>query len=224
MSIQDIINKAENITITRSKISGSTISRGGRLRSALVAGNQPYIMSVAYAPYQSYTDNRGMIEELNRIDLIHSEDIDIGSTNPNLSWLVDYQGDLSSAQIGQLKLKGTYGGNTIDIETEDLTGAAATDIMFKKGDYITFDGGYRYPYTVTADITVGVVAAGFFVSVPLSRPIIVQSGYTFDDTKGILVGPDVTWTVKMTSKPSFTVIPGRYIQVDGEFVFMEVIG
>tara|TARA_R110000803_G_scaffold83934_1_gene150050 strand:+ start:6600 stop:7274 length:675 start_codon:yes stop_codon:yes gene_type:complete len=224
VSIQNIIDKAETISISRSKISGSTISRGGRLRSALVASNQPYMLTVNYAQSQSYTDNRAMMEELDKLDLIHNEDVDIGSTNTNLSWLVDYQGALSTAQIGQLKLSGTYAGNTVDIETEDVTGSSSTDIMFKKGDYITFDNGYRYPYTVTADVTIGAVTAGSNVSVPVSRPIIVQDGYTFNDSKGVLVGPDVTWRVRMTEKPSFTVIPSRYIDVSGAFVFMEVIG
>lgn len=224
MSIQNIIDKAESITITRGKVSGSTISRGGRLRSAIVAGNQPYTFTVAYAPYQSYTDSRAKMEELERLDLVHSEDIDIGSTNSGLSYLTEYQGELTSAQIGQLKLKGTYSGNTIDIETEDVTGSSSGDLMFKAGDYITFDDGYRYPYQVTADTPIGLVATNSFVTVSVHRPIITQTGYTFDDTKGVLVGTDVTWTVKMIQKPNFTVIPGRYIQPSGEFVFMEVIG
>ena len=224
MSIQNIINKAENVTISRSKISGSTISRGGRLRSALVASNQPYMFTVTFAPYRSYADMRATMEQLETLDLIHAEDIDIGSTNTGLSWLVEYQGELSAAQLGQLKLKGTYAGNTSDIETEDVTGSSTTDLIFKKGDFITFDSGYRYPYQVTADVQIGTVTTGSYVSVPVHRPIITQTGYTFDDTKGVLVGTDVTWRVKMTQKPDFTVIPGRYVQATGEFVFMEVIG
>lgn len=224
MSIQNIIDKAESVTILRNKISGSTITRGGRLRSALVAGNQPYSFVVAYAPYQSYADNRGMLEELERLDLIHSEDIDIGSTNTGLSWLTEYQGELTTAQIGQLKPKGTYVGNTIDIETEDVTGSSSSDLIFKKGDYFTLDSGYRYPYQVTADVAIGTVTTNSFVTVPVHRPIIAQSGYTIDTNKGILVGTDVTWRVKMLQKPNFNIIPSRYIEASSEFVFMEVIG
>ena len=223
MSIQNIIDKAENIVITRGKISGSTISRGGRLRSALVAGNQPYIFTVTFAPYQTYSNMRSTIEDLEKLDLVQYEDIDIGSTNTGMSWMVEYQGDLTTAQLGNLKLSGTYSGNSIDIETEDVTGSSSSDLMFRKGDYITFTDGYKYPYQVTADVQIGAVTTGSNVTVNVHRPIIAQTGYTFNDTKGVLVGTDVTWRVKMTQKPGFTVIPGRYVQATGDFVIMEFI-
>ena len=223
MSIQSIINKAENITISRNKISGQTMSRGGRLRSALVASAQPWTIGVEYAPYQTLESMRGIIEDLEKLDVIGSEDVDIGSTNVNLSWLVSYQGELTPAQIGQLAVSANPIGNTIDIKTDAVTGSSPGDIVFKKGDYITFDTGYRYPYTVTADITIGAVFGGSVISVQLNRPVIEQPGYTFPN-KGVLVGTDVTWRVKCMNKPTYTVIPGRYVVVSGEYVFMELIG
>lgn len=222
MSIQNIIDKAEEIAISRNTVSGSTLSRGGRLRSAAVAGNVPYRFSVSYAPYQTYADSRATIEEIERLDLVHSETVDIGSTNAGLSWVTAYQGDMSAVQIANLSLTGTYTGNTIDVDTANVTGSSSSDILFKKGDYISFDSGYVYPYTVTADVQIGSVAPGSNVSVPVHRPIISQTGYTFAG-KGVLVGNDVTWRVRMISKPTYRLIPGRYVAWSGEFVLMEQI-
>jgi len=99
-------------------------------------------------------------------------------------------------------------------------GASASDVVLAKGDYFQLDDGYKYPYTVTQDVLFGV---GGVVSVPINRPFIAQSGYT-PGGAGILVGSQVTWTVKMLAKPTYILMPNRYVGFSGDFTLIEVIG
>ena len=220
MSLQNVIDNATQITFNSRKTANSTVSRNGRLKTSLLVGNQPFILTVAYAPVATYADVRGVIEQIDYLDTVNSEAVDIGSTNPNLSWITAYQGDLSSAQLGQITATTTYSGRTITLSTASVSGGSPSDYVFKSGDFFQLDGGYKYPYKVVDDVQLG---AGSTITVTLNRPVIEQDGYTINTGKGILVGTDVTWQVQMLEKPTFTVLPSRYVQFDGEFVLMEVI-
>jgi hypothetical protein len=115
-----------------------------------------------------------------------------------------------------------FAGTILFVDTSALTGTSPTDFLFKKGDYIQFADGYKYPYTVTEDVTVGVVGTGSSTIIPLSRGVIEQNGYTIAGAN-IVAGTDVRWQVKMLSKPNFTLEPARYIEFDSDFELMEVI-
>jgi len=67
------------------------------------------------------------------------------------------------------------------------------------------------------------LGTGSTISVTLNRPIITQTGYTIDSGKGILVGTDVTWQVKMLTKPTYTITPDRFVEFNGEFELVEVV-
>jgi len=91
--------------------------------------------------------------------------------------------------------------------------------VFRKGDYWMPTGAYKYPYTVTADVTRG---SGSTITVPINRPFIDQAGYT-EVGAGIKVGKDVTWNMLIVSKPSYSVIPHDRISWDSAFELAEVI-
>ena len=219
MSLQNIINKATLIVVERTKIASSTLSRSGRYNSAVQLSNQPFAFTVTYQPMATYADVRGVLEEIDRLDVVGSEQIEIGSSNPGLSWITAYQGDLNATQLGNITATGTTGAQTIELDLSSVTDASSGDYVLKKGDYFQLDTGYKYPYTVTQDVLFGV---GGTVTVNLNRPFITQSGYTVS-SKGILVGNDVTWTVKMTAKPTYQMMPSRYVEFTGEFTLIEVI-
>lgn len=221
MSIQSIINRSETINIARNKLAGSTISRSGRLRTNAIGTAQPFKFTVKYAPMQQYSVAREIIEQLNRLDTVFTETIDIGASATGLSWITEYQGNLSSANLDLLTVA-SASGTILLLSTASLTGTSPTDYAFKKGDYIQFANGYKYPYTVTEDVTVGVVSGSSAILVPLSRGIIAQNGYTIA-ASNIVAGTDVRWQVKMLSKPNFTLQPARYIEFDSDFELMEVI-
>lgn len=220
MSLQNVIDNATQITFNSRKTSNSTVSRSGRLKTSLLVGNQPFVMTVTYAPVATYANVRGVLEGIDELDAVQKEAVDIGSTNTGLSWITEYQGDLSSGQLGQITATTTYSGRTLTLSVASVTGASPSDYVFKKGDFLQLDGGYKYPYKVVDDVQKG---SGSTITVTLNRPVIEQSGYTINTGKGILVGNDVTWQMQMLEKPTFTVLPSRYVQFDGDFVLMEVI-
>jgi len=220
MSLQNVIDNAAQITFGSRKVVNSTITRSGRIRSSLLVGNQPFLLIAEYAPIATYADVRGVLESIDNLDAIGTEAVNIGGTNPGLSWITAYQGDLSSSQLGQITATTTYSGRTITLSVSSVSGGSPSDYVFKKGDFFQLDNGYKYPYKVVEDVQLG---AGSTITVTLNRPIIEQDGYTINTGKGIMVGNDVTWQVQMLEKPTFTVLPSRYVQFDGSFVLMEVI-
>ena len=220
MSLQSVINHSTQIVVGRTKIAGSTVSRSGRVLTGMQPSNQPFNFLVSYAPMTPYADVRDVLEEIDRMDAIYTEEIEIGATNTGLSWITQYQGDLSQAQLTAINAQGTPTAGSIDLSLASITGASASDVVLAKGDYFQLDDGYKYPYTVTQDVLYGV---GGVVSVPINRPFIAQAGYN-PSGAGILVGSQVTWTVKMLAKPTYILMPNRYVGFSGDFTLIEVIG
>lgn len=220
MSLQNIINNAAQIRFAGKKTSNSTVSRSGRLKTSLLPGNQPFVIIASYAPIATYADVRGVLETIDDLDTVKKSAIEIGGTNPGLSWVTAYQGDLSPAQIAQITATTTYSGRTLTLNVASVTGGSPSDYVFKSGDFMQLDDGYKYPYKVVGDVQLG---SGSTITVTLNRPIIEQDSYTINTGKRLLVGNDVTWQVQMLNKPTHTVLPSRYVQFDGEFTLMEVI-
>jgi hypothetical protein len=218
MSIQSIIDKASSITISRRKVAGQTVSRSGQVKISSIASNVPWVFEVTYPDNTQYSTNRSLFEEIDRLDRVFTETIDIGSTNTNLSYITAYQGDFTSGQIAQVTIDSGSALNVV-ANMSAVTGESSSDYVFKKGDLFKLSGAYKYPYTVTADVTRGV---GTTVNVPINRPFIDQAGYT-EAGAGIVVGSDVTWQVVMSKKPSYTIVPYDRAVFDGSFELVEVI-
>ena len=215
MSFQTIINNATGITINRRKITGSTVSRSGILKTAERLPSV-YSFTVGMHDGLQYSTNRDLVEELDILDTTVEEEINIGSTNTGLSYITEYLGNLSPAQIGQVTVT-SASSNEIVLNTTSVTGAPTGDI-FKKGDYIQLDNNYRYPYTVTADVAY----SGTSVTVPIHRGFLAQTGYTVSG-KGINVGKDVTWRVKALNNPLYSIVPHDLLAFSDNFVFYEII-
>ena len=112
MSLQSIIDSSTQIQFASTKTVGTTVSRNGRIRTGQLAGNQPWQFVVDFAPVNVYADVRDVLQEIDYLDSVHTEAIDIGSTNSNLSWITAYQGDLSDAQLGQITATSTTAGRS----------------------------------------------------------------------------------------------------------------
>ena len=215
MSFQTIINNATDITIDRRKGASTVITRSGHVKTAERLPSV-YLFSVNIAASLTYSTNRSLLEELDRLDRTIEEEINIGTSNTGLAYITQYQGNLTPTQIGQITVTSATGGNIV-LNTSSVTGSPAGDI-FKKGDYIQLDTNYRYPYTVTSDVAY----SGSSVTVPINRGFLDQTGYTVSG-KGINVGSDVTWRVKALENPTYSIIPHDRISFNGTFNFVEVI-
>lgn len=217
MSLQTIIDNCVSISLERRKLAGFTVSRSGLVKISSVASNVPWQMIIDMHAGMTYSTNRSMLEELDRVDRTQTTTINIGSTNPNIAYLTEYQGDLSTAQLNTITIDSTN-VLTVTMNVSSVTGSAS-NYVFRKGDYWMPNGAYKYPYTVTADVQRG---SGSTVSVPINRPFIDQAGYT-EVGAGIDVGKNVTWNMLISKKPGYAVVPYDRIAWDGSFELVEVI-
>ena len=224
MSIQTIIDNATFININKRKVAASSISRSGHIKTA-DRGVGVYMFTVGMHAGLPYSTNRGLLEELDTMDVINEANVDIGSTNSGLSYLTAYQGDLSQAQLDQITCVATTGtdGANIHIDTTAVTGNVSGYVnLFKVGDFIQPQGNtgtYRYPYQVTSNVS---WTSSSDITVPVHRGVLTQSG-TSITSGGLRVGNNVNWQVKALTMPTYNVVPYDRIEFSGDFELMEVI-
>ncbi len=210
MSIQTFLDRATFLTVDKRKVSAQTITRSGQVKTAEVASANPYRFAFGVTAGYTYSENRGALEELDSLDITVEENIDIGTTNTNLSYLTALQGTLGGSPTIT-----SASGLSIVVNTGGATGSGTA---LKKGDFIQPGTGYRYPYQVTADVTWNASS----ITVPIHRPFLTQSGYTVSG-KPLLLGSAVTWNVKMVNKPSYTVLPHDRFSLDNDVELVEII-
>tara|TARA_R110000765_G_scaffold313222_1_gene406249 strand:+ start:132 stop:785 length:654 start_codon:yes stop_codon:yes gene_type:complete len=215
MSLQTIIDNATFIEIDKGKVAAQSVSRSGVVLTAERASNTPYRFKVGMHSGLQYSTNRGLLEDIDALDLTVETTIDIGDTNADLSYITAYQGGVSSGTMTLVSVA----GSTITVNASGVSGSGT---LFKKGDYLQpvgNTGAYRYPYQVTADVAYSTSSS---VAVPVHRPVISQDGVTM--TSGnILTGKDVSFKVKMTKRPGYRVVPHDRIQFQSAFDLVEII-
>ena len=216
MSIQTIIDNATYIKFGRTKTAGQTISRSGRVLTSARPTSQPFNFEVGMHDALRYSENRDLIEELDKLDITTEESIDIGTTNTNLSYITAYKGSLSASNISQITATSASGTNLV-LNSTGVSGSPG-GTAFKKGDFIQLGSSYRYPYRVTADVSYNATS----MTVPLHRPFIDQDSYTVSG-KSIVVGSAVTFKVKMLAKPEYRVYPHDLLAFDDAFSLIEII-
>lgn len=212
-NLQTIVDNAMSITIDRHKTSGQVMTRSGLLKTAQIATNIPWFFTVEMHSGLSYSENRELTEEIDRLDRTEESEINIGNTNPGLAYITRYRGD--STGISSVTINSALGSNIY----LNCTSAGTGTYLFRKGDYIQPGSNYRYPYTVTADVP---HSTSSNVTIPVSRPIILQPSYVFLN-KTIRVGSNVSWRVKMMKKPMYSVIPYDRLEFSDAFQLVEVI-
>tara|TARA_R100000655_G_scaffold35396_1_gene68846 strand:+ start:2420 stop:3070 length:651 start_codon:yes stop_codon:yes gene_type:complete len=215
MSIQTIIDNATYIKFGRTKTAGQTLSRSGRVLTSTRPTSQPFNFEVGMHDALRFSENRDLIEEIDRLDITTEESIDIGTTNTNLSYITAFKGAANASQIGQITVT-SASGSSIVLNTSSVSGTPAN--AFKKGDFIQLGSSYRYPYRVTSDVAWNSSS----VTVPIHRPFIAQDSYTVSG-KGIVVGSAVTFRVKMLDKPEYRVYPHDLLAFDSAFSLIEII-
>ena len=98
MGLQTIIDNASFITINKRKGVGQTVSRSGHVKTALQQ-QSIYRFTVSVSDGLKYSENRGLLEDLDTADVVTEANVDIGSTNSGLSYLTAYQGDANTTQL-----------------------------------------------------------------------------------------------------------------------------
>jgi hypothetical protein len=214
MSIQNIINRAQQIEIDRRRMVGQSISRSQRIKTAERSTGQPWKFKVTPPAQLPWTASRGFIEVIDFNDRVNEYTISLND-NPGMNYITAYQGELSQIQLDALTIS-TSTTSTLVLTTLPTT--ASTSVLFKPGDIIQPENS-RYPYSVTTTVLRG---SGSTVSVPLNRAIITSEGVNLM-TQGVKVGNSATWQVVVTGLPTYSLIPMRQVQYTGDFELIEKI-
>ena len=224
MSLQKIINSSTNIRIERPSMVSQQMTRSGRLISNSVPTHRPWRFSVTYRPAQRYSDARGMLEDLDYLDRIYTEDIDIGYSNPKLDYITKYQGTMpQTAQSCTMVSSNNY-GTVITIQTPGSYGNE-TGVLFAKGDFIQPGKEFGYPYVYTIVSDVNAPDAGSQVDLYLHRGFIPDNYPSVESYIGrpIATGTSCRFRVQVVSRPSAQVQVDKFLGMDSEFVLQEVI-
>ena len=214
-AIQTLLDNAVSLMIDKRSPSAQSISRAQHLRTQS-RGDAVYKFTVGMHPALSYTDNRDLLEDYDATGRIVEEEVTLSNVSGG-SWIMNYQGEFTTSDVSATVAEGTSGTANL-VCNVSATVASAGSAFVEKGDYIQVNGS-RYPYQATARVLRG---GGNTVTVPLNRPIVPEDGFTIGG-QSVLVGTDCTFRVRMIQQPVYSVVPGRYIQWDGDMQLMEVL-
>ena len=214
MSIQNIINRAQQIEFDRRRMVGQSISRSQRIKTAERSTSQPWKFKVTPPAQLPWTASRAFIEVIDFNDRVNEYTISLND-NPGMNYITAYQGSMTQAQLNDLTIS-TSTTSTLVVSTLPTT--ATTTVMFQAGDIIQPENS-RYPYSVTAQVLRG---SGSTITVPLHRPIITSEGVNLM-SQGLKVGNSATWQVVVTGLPTYTLTPMRQVQYTGDFEIIEKV-
>jgi hypothetical protein len=224
MSLQTIVNQAQQIEFDRGRIITATVSRSQRLKTAERNATQPWRWTVTPPASLPWSTSRSLVEAIDYADRDVEYTITLGN-NVKQSYLVGYQGELDQTQLnaitintftnaslvlGNLPALGTTG-------TNGLTVSSSTFVL-RAGDFVQPTNS-RYPYTVVQDLVRG---TGSLVTATTNRLLITSEGIN-PSGQAIRVGVDVSWRFVVLQKPSYSAVPYNRLQYNGDFVLMEKI-
>jgi hypothetical protein len=211
MSLQSVINHAQNIKIDRRAVVAQSLSRSQHIKTT-ERGYRLWRFTVTPSPGWKWADYRPTVEAIYNKDRITETEISLAN-NSNMAWTVAYQGEFTSGELSTITISAASGTS---ITLSNLPSVASSTIAFKAGDLIQ-PSGSRYPYVVTAPVTRG---SGSTITLTVNRGVI--SDITLVGAS-ILVGNNVTWRVIPMVLPAYNLTPGKLVNFDGDFELIEVI-
>ena len=214
MSVQNIIDKAQQIEIDKRRVVGQTISRSQRIKTAERSTAQPWRFKITPPGSLPWTASRGFMEVIDLNDRVGEYTISLNN-NPGMNYITAYQGSLNGTQLNSMTI---YGIGTSTFTLTNLPSVAADTVMFRPGDFIQPTNS-RYPYSVTSTVTRGVNTT---TSVTLHRPVITSEGITLFGNQ-VRVGNSCTWRVVVAALPSYQLIPMQQVQYTGDFELIEKV-
>lgn len=198
--LQDIINKANALTIDRRKVVGVQITRNEIPRTSLTPTRQPWRFKLTMPNSLRYYNNRDILEALDTIDR-YTPQLVTFSNNSCLSWIFRYQGQLGTAQLNNLTVI-DFTGN--QLELGGLPAVPSQTVIFEPNDLIQI-GNHTYPFTSTTQVTRG---TGTSIVVTTNRPNIITGTVVGD---GLTVGNACTFNMFCPNMPTYKLIPGGYV-------------
>jgi hypothetical protein len=214
MSIQSIINSAQQIEIDRRRMVGQTMSRSQRIKTSERSTAQPWKIKVTPPAQLPWTTGRVIAETIDAGDRVTEYEISLNG-NSGMNYITAYQGSMTAPQRAALTISST-GTSTLTLTT--LPSVSSSTVLFAVGDVIQPENS-RYPYTVTAAVLRG---SNTTTSVTLNRPVITSEGISLIG-QGLRVGNSCTWRMVVSAMPTYSLIYGQRMQYNGDFELIEKI-
>lgn len=218
MSIQNIIDKAQQIEIDRRRMVAQTMSRSQRIKTAERSTTQPWKFKVTPPGALPWSASRGIIEQITTNDRVTETEISL-SNSAGTRYITAYQGALTLTQLNALTISTSTTSTLVITDLPAIAGAiTSSTVIFAQGDLVQPENS-RYPYAVTETVLRGATTT---TSVSLHRPIITSEGVNLVG-QGLAVGNTCTWRVVVVGLPSYTLIPGQLVQYTGDFELIEKV-
>lgn len=218
MSLQTIIDKAQQIEIDRRRVVGQTISRSQRIKTAERSSAQPWKFKVTPPGMLRWADSRGVVELIDFNDRVNEYEISL-SNSTGMNYITEYRGEITQLQLDNLTI---YSASTASMAITGLPAISgeitSSTVIFAVGDIIQ-PANSRYPYTVVNTVVRGVNTT---TNVTLNREVITSEGVTLAG-QAINVGNSCTWRVIVTGLPTYQLVPGKNVQYTGDFELIEKI-
>jgi hypothetical protein len=218
--LQSIINMAETMEINRRRVMAVQYSRSevARINETVTRNTWKFNVNVtAMLTYETYRD---LLEDIDRLDRRYPEIITFNpatGANSGLSYMFNYQGDMSPSDISNITVTSWSGNHLI---LTNLPTTSPTTVLFRKGDFIQI-ADYPYPFTTQYDVLRG---SGSTVTVTTHRPNFMGTGVV---SRHIRAGNDVQFKMFVNNMPTYRLNPGgstALINWSGPFQFYEYTG
>lgn len=200
MSLQRILNACETLNFDRRKVIGVQYTRSEIAKITETPTRNPWRFNLKISAALLYNQNRDLLETIDYLDRRYPETVSFNA-NPNLSFMLAYQGD-AKANVANITVT-SFTGTTLTLgNLPTITGGvSANTVLFKKGDFIQIKT-FPFPFTATADVLRG---SGSTVTVTTHRPnFITENGTQTVVGKGINVGNDVQFRMFCPNMPTYT--------------------
>jgi hypothetical protein len=218
MSIQTIIDRAQQIEFDRRRLVSQTVSRSQRIKTAERTTAQPWKFKVTPPGVLLWANSRGIVEVITLNDRVNEYQISLNN-NSKMNYITAYQGELSNNQLNNLSISSTSTATLILTDLPSITGeVTSSTVLFRPGDIIQ-PANSRYPYSVQNTVLRGATTQ---TSVSLHRPFITSEGVNVVG-QSVLVGNSCTWRVVVSALPTFKLIPNKQLQFTGDFELVEKV-
>ena len=217
--LQTIIDTCSKLEFDRRRIIGQSVSRSQRIRTAERVAAQPFAIMVTPKPLFKVDQSRVLVEELFARDRFQESEIRLGS-NPNLSYLVKYQGELADQATAETITINTWTTNQITLGNLPAIGGSITSstVLFQAGDFIQ-PANSRYPYVVQTAILRG---TGSTTTGTVNRSLITSENINVVG-QTLKVGTDTSMRMIVTDIPSYQITQKNLMNFTGDFKLIEAI-
>ena len=223
MSLTQILNISESITINDHRFIGQMLSRNQRISTSEILTVVPFAFEMKPMNYLLYSQNRALLNSLRIPDMALAQYLNFSVTG--WSSYIAYQGDMTSGEIAACQWQTTSADKLLVLGSLPSIGSGL--YIVKAGDFCQVG---LYSYIATEDVLRGAEAT---VDIPVHRNLIETLASPVNAVIGeygttVAMGGDtytgVTFQVILRAYPTYTLIPfasDSYIQWSSSFIAFE---